>query len=153
MAGYFLDTSAIVKRYVQETGTGWIRGLVRRGAPDPVYLSRATLVEVTSAIARRSRGGSVSAARAGAILIRFRQHFAARYVTVEITLSLWEAAARLAEAHGLRAYDAVQLATALDIDERSRASGLGPVMLISADRELNAAAQAEGLSVDDPNQH
>ena len=70
MAGYFLDTSAIVKRYVQEAGTPWIRDLTRLGSPDPVYLARATLVEVTSAITRRSRGGSLDAAHAASILAR-----------------------------------------------------------------------------------
>lgn len=153
MAGYFLDTSAIVKRYVQEPGTTWIRGLTRRGAPDPIYLARVTLVEVSSAITRRSRGGSVGAPQAAALLARFRQHFHGRYVTVEITSSLWDAAARLAERHALRAYDAVQLAAAIDISHRSQASGLGPITLISADQQLNAAALAEGLGVDDPNNH
>ena len=153
MAGYFLDTSAIVKRYVQEAGTPWICGLTRRGAPDPVYLARATLVEVTSAITRRSRGGSLDAARAASILARFRQHLFGRYQIVEVFPSVWAAAAELAQAHGLRAYDAVQLAAPLDMNRRSQAGGRDVITLISGDRELNAAAQAEGLIVDDPNNH
>ncbi len=32
MAGYFCDSSAIVKRYISETGTGWIIGLLRPAA-------------------------------------------------------------------------------------------------------------------------
>ena len=32
MAGYFCDSSAIVKRYIRETGTGWIIGLMRSSA-------------------------------------------------------------------------------------------------------------------------
>ncbi len=32
MGGYFVDSSALVKRYVQETGTGWVRRLTRRNA-------------------------------------------------------------------------------------------------------------------------
>jgi hypothetical protein len=27
MAGYFVDSSGLVKRYVQENGTGWVRRL------------------------------------------------------------------------------------------------------------------------------
>ncbi len=53
----------------------------------------------------------------------------------------------------LRAYDAVQLAAALEIRQQHQEVGLGPVTLISADQPLNAAALAEGLTVDDPNSH
>ncbi|MCI0389524.1 MAG: hypothetical protein MOB07_12275 [Acidobacteria bacterium] len=59
----------------------------------------------------------------------------------------------LAELHRLRGYDAVQLATALLVKAGMTASGIGPLTLISADNELNQAAQAEGLLTDDPNLH
>jgi uncharacterized protein len=51
VAAYFFDSSAIVERYVQETGTAWVRRLTRHG-PVPIYLARITAVEVTSAVAR-----------------------------------------------------------------------------------------------------
>ena len=60
---------------------------------------------------------------------------------------------RLANAHALRAYDAVQLAAALEINRKEQDAGFAPVTLISADQALNDAAQAEGLSVDDPRSH
>lgn len=53
----------------------------------------------------------------------------------------------------LRAYDAVQLAVALDVHRLQEAAGLGPVTLVSSDRDLNIAATAEGLTVDDPMTH
>ena len=60
----------------------------------------------------------------------------------------------LARTHGLRAYDAVQLSTAFAVRRHvSRGRGFGSVTLISADQPLNAAATAEGLTVDDPNLH
>jgi hypothetical protein len=59
----------------------------------------------------------------------------------------------LARSHGLRAYDAVQLATALDIHREHRQASLAPITLVSADQELNAAAATEGLAVDDPLAH
>lgn len=49
-----------------------------------------------------------------------------------------------ARKHRLRAYDAVQLAVALDVHRRQEIAGLGPVALVSADRDLNDAAIAEG---------
>ena len=51
------------------------------------------------------------------------------------------------------AYDAVQLAAALEVGRLHQAVGLGSVTLISADGELNIAATVEGLRVDDPNAH
>ena len=62
-------------------------------------------------------------------------------------------AGTLVEAHGLRAYDAVQLAAALGLNSRRLALGMSAVTLISADQELNAAAIASGLLVEDPNLH
>ena len=59
----------------------------------------------------------------------------------------------VARKHGLRAYDAVQLTAALKVDQLNRDDGFGPVTLVSADRELNAAAAVEGLVVDDPTTH
>ncbi len=72
---------------------------------------------------------------------------------IEITPALLDEAARLANAHLLRAYDAVQLAAALEIDRKERDAGFAPVTLISADQALNDAATVEGFSVDNPNSH
>ena len=59
----------------------------------------------------------------------------------------------LARSHGLRAYDAVQLAAALQARLIYQTGGLGPVSLVSADQTLNEAGEAEGMDVDDPNSH
>ena len=50
---YFVDSSALVKRYVQETGTSWVRGITRRRPSTHIYIAIITAVEVTSAVARR----------------------------------------------------------------------------------------------------
>ncbi len=60
---------------------------------------------------------------------------------------------RLANSHTLRAYDAVQLAAALEILRQRHEAGWVPVTLISADHALNTAAMAVGVAVDDPNSH
>src|SRR5437763_275966 len=62
-------------------------------------------------------------------------------------------AMRLANTHSLRAYDAVQLAAALHIRREHHDAGFSPVTLISADQALNDAATAEGMAVDNPNNH
>jgi predicted nucleic acid-binding protein len=153
VAPYFVDSSALVKRYVQEVGTRWVRNLTRRNTPNDIYLARITAVEVTSAVARRRAGGTVTPPRASSMLFRFRKHLSGRYLVVEITPALLDDAMRLANAHELRAYDAVQLAVALDLSQRNQDAGFGPMTLVSADRALNDAATAEGMAVEDPNAH
>jgi predicted nucleic acid-binding protein len=153
MAAYFFDTSALIKRHVRETGSTWVRSPVRPAASHTILLARITAVEVYSAITRRQRGGSLSPAQAGAILGHFGRHLSQRYLVRDLSRPILSDAMGPARKHGLRAYDAVQLATALAIDHRHRAQGLSPITLVSADRELNAAAAAEGLPVEDPNSH
>ena len=104
----------------------------------------------------RSPAGSTAAIsrhQADATLGHFRRHLARRYHVIELTPALFDAAMRTARQHRLRAYDAVQLAVALDLHRRHQDVGLGPVTLVSADQPLNAAALAEGLAVEDPATH
>jgi uncharacterized protein len=150
---YFLDSSALVKRYVQEVGTPWVRGITRRSPSTVIYIARITTVEVSCAIARRRKGKTLTPRRASSILHRFRQHLAGRYNVAQVTTSLLDDAARLGVKHALRAYDAVQLAVALEVNRFHQAGGSGPITLVSADQALNDAALAEGLGVDDPTTH
>ena len=87
---------------------------------------------------------------APALLAQFRHDAAHQYTILEVTPALLADAERPAEIHGLRAYDAVQLAAAADLHRERLANGLSRPTLISADQDLNAAAIAEGLDVDDP---
>jgi len=153
MAAYFLDTSAVVKRYIQETGSTWVRAIADPLASHLIYLARITDVEVTSAVIRRQRGGTLAAPAVTATLRQFRQDLVLGYRIIGITSGLLSAATLLVEKHGLRAYDAVQLASAVGLNNQRVAAGTDAVTLVSADQELNAAAIAEGLSVDDPNVH
>jgi predicted nucleic acid-binding protein len=72
---------------------------------------------------------------------------------MEVTRHLVEQAAAFADQYGLRGYDAVQLATAVGAQAIRASLGLPPLIFISADDRLNAAAQSEGMSVDNPNYH
>jgi uncharacterized protein len=152
MADYFFDTSALVKCHVTETGGSWVRSLVHAKAEHRLYIARITAVEVYAAITRRQFSGDLSTAQAGAILGHFR-HLAQRYRVIELTPALLDNAMIITRKHRLRAYDSVQLAVALEVQRLHQEAGLAPVTLISADQDLNAAATAEGLSVDDPNSH
>jgi hypothetical protein len=82
----------------------------------------------------------------------FRADFGTRFLIVGIRATLVNQAMRLAERHFLRAYDAVQLAAALQVHRRCLALGQS-LTLISADADLNTGDIAEGLLVEDPNRH
>jgi len=138
---------------MNETGSAWVRSLARPKANHRLYIARITTVEVYSAITRRQRIGDISSAQAAAILGHFRRHITLRYRVIELTPILFTNAILAARKHHLRAYDAVQLAVALVIQRRRQDAGFGTVTLISADRDLNTAATAEGMTVDDPNTH
>ena len=62
-------------------------------------------------------------------------------------------AALLAEKYFLRGYDAVQLATAVRIEGERKLIGAASLIFVSADEDLNKAAQAEGLLVENPDNH
>lgn len=153
MAAYYLDSSALVKRYLAETGSAWVQALCHPASGNELYLARITLVEVVSAVSRRRNGGTVSAAQATRILDRFRQDWDTDFAIVEVTPTVLTNAASLTEGHGLRAYDAVQLTAAKYIHRRRNSLGLPAVTLVSSDLELNDAAGSVGVPVDDPNAH
>ena len=90
----------------------------------------------------------MSPAEATRALTAFRQDFVREYRIVEIAIPLLQQASQLADRHVLRAYDAVQPAAVLEIHASDPT-----LTLVSADVELNTAALAEGLTVDDPNSH
>jgi predicted nucleic acid-binding protein len=150
---YFCDSSAIAKRYVLETGSGWIKALSDQRAGHSLFIARITEVEIAAAIARRLRAGSINALQASAALVEFQNDLVQLYRIVEISPPLLRQASQLVGRRVLRAYDAVQLAAAIEVNARSIALGLGHATLISADQGLNAAATAESLLVEDPHLH
>jgi uncharacterized protein len=153
MASYFFDTSALVKRHVTEAGSPWVRSLLGASANHRIYIARITAVEVVSAITRRQHSGDLSPAQGGAMLGHFRRHLTHRYRIIELTPALFSNAMTTARKHRLRAYDAVQLAVALEIRHLHHTAGFEPLTLVSADRDLNTAALAEGITVDNPALH
>ncbi|HET6386139.1 MAG TPA: type II toxin-antitoxin system VapC family toxin [Armatimonadota bacterium] len=98
-------------------------------------------------------GGSLTPADAATAIEYFRADVANEYQIVELSAKLANQAMTLAERHGLRGYDAIQLAAALEINVFRTGQGLPPITLLCADSELNTAAALDGLTVDDPNHH
>jgi uncharacterized protein len=153
VAVYFVETSALAKRYIAEVGSLWLRALLDPSTGCSIYVVRVTAIEMIAAITRRERGGTLAPTDADTTRQAFRRDLATAYQVIEVTPSLANRAMLLAEKHGLRGYDALQLAAGVEVDVRYLASGLPAIIFISADTELNVAAMAEGLTIDDPNTH
>jgi predicted nucleic acid-binding protein len=153
VATYFLDSSAVVKRYVAERGSAWIAGLTDPQSGNRILVARIAGVEVIAAIARVARGIGVAHPNVSQVLADFRLDFGTQFRIVPTTKLVLDQAMALAEKHALRGYDAVQLAATLLTNSRRIRRGLKPLVLVSSDLELNAAAIAEGLTVLDPNSY
>lgn len=151
MSTYYLDASALIKRYVTETGSSWIRALFRPENGHLFITSRLTLVEVFSAFARRRREGSVAVADYDTNVRAFRSDSATDYRLIDLTTDVVDLSQHLLEQHPLRANDAVQLATALIANRSLTGAGLSGLVFLSADNRLNSVAQAEELVFEDPN--
>jgi predicted nucleic acid-binding protein len=153
VAAFFFDSSALVKAYVQETGTAWVRSLLAPAAGHEVHVTRITEVEVTAAVVRRHKAGTISAADTAAVLGQLPVDLANHFIVLNVSDQVLATAVTLVKIHELRAYDAVQLATAVTLNQHRSKAGLPAADFVSADIDLNTAALVEGFSLDDPNAH
>jgi uncharacterized protein len=136
----YLDSSALVKRYVREVGSLQVEELIARS--DVVGAGLVSRAEVAAALARAVRRGMLRRDQAEAALLAFRAQWP-RLARVQITEPLLVRADALAWDYGLRGYDAIHLAAALFWQETLRV----PVTLATFDRELWQAGLAAGLAV------
>jgi uncharacterized protein len=149
----YVDTSALVKRYIAEVGSTWVRQLLAHPAQYIIYTAALAKAEVISALHRRVRDGSLAVPQAQRLTQRVTVHFTQRYDVLAITQPLIDQACGILQVHPLRAADAIHLACALVIRGIAQAQGLPPPSFVVADAALRAAATAEGFVVEDPLQH
>lgn len=145
---WFADTSTLIKRYVREPGSEWIRREVIR---HEVMISQLTPVELTAALGRRFRQGVISKFAFYQARRMFLLHLrAGKYTVIDLHQQIVDEAIRLTFHQGLRAYDAIQSATALVASsglDRSR------LIFLTSDQQLESAVRAEGLQTDNPLNH
>jgi len=84
----FLDSSALVKRYVPENGSAWVQAMTASGNGNRLYVARITGAEVVAAITRRQRRGDITPDDAGLVLTAFRHDFPAAFEVIEITSAI-----------------------------------------------------------------
>lgn len=153
MGTYFLDTSAIVKRYFPEQGHGWIVNLCDPAQGHDLYISQAALVEVVATMCRKAREQSITLAERDALISAFRRDSRTTYNVWLVTDLTYTSAGNLCRFYSLRAYDAVQLACALNLRYDSLAREAPAPVFVCADLNLTNIAMNEGLITEDPNSY
>jgi hypothetical protein len=150
LPAYFLDASALVKAYIHEAGSRWVRQVLGRKTTK-AFISPLSGAEVLAAIARKQRLGELDLATRDRIAAVFRKDYRHRYAHAALTASVIEEAMALVLAHPLRAYDAVQLASARLL--RAASAQLRPLLFVCADSALLRVAHHLGLATENPLDH
>jgi predicted nucleic acid-binding protein len=148
VAAFYLDASIAIKAYSEEPGADCVEEVLDSRAD--IYLSRVGVVEVAAAFFGKTKTGVMQVEEAVSALKEFRLDVDSVYRVIEVGAVTSDRAIEVAKNHHLRAYDCLQLATALLLQEQRDALGLAPLTFASSDRELVAAARVEGLTVEDP---
>jgi len=137
----FLDTSALVKLYVEETHSAAVREWVDEA--EVVAVCRVAYPEAVSALSRRMRAGDLPKSGYGVASRALRRDWD-RLAVVDFREV---EAGRLAAKYGLRGFDAIHLSSAMTI----ASAPAGPEVLFSSfDAALNRAAAGERLQVLSP---
>ncbi len=150
MTVYYLDTSAAVKRYVNESGSVWIRNITSAYPHHFLISSRLLVVEIASALARRLRDKLITRNIHRVSLQALDDDCRLDYQLIELTDDIVNLARNLVGRHPLRAYDAVHLASALNTAQFLHQAKLPAPIFLSADDRLIQAAQKEGLAAENP---
>lgn len=136
----YVDASALVKRYVTEVGSADVNDLAARATA--VATALVTRAEVAAALARAVRIGVLDDVAGRRAQRRFSREWP-DLMRVPVTEALVARAEALAWAHGLRGYDAVQMASALTWQDAVGQE----VVMATFDRQLWGAAPDAGLQV------
>jgi len=136
----YFDTSALMKRYVDEPGRREVLHLLRT---NDCVVSAILPVEVRSALRRRVAEGTLDERRVRAVVKRFTAD-RAFWTVIEVSRDVLAAAETLSAAHSLRALDAIHLASAQLFAARIVSSAL---TFVSADMRQTTAAAASGMTI------
>lgn len=139
MWAYF-DTSALVKRYIEEAGRREVLQILRRY---DLVTSAILPVELRSALRRRVTDATLHAPRGPAVLQRVAAD-RAYWTLVEIGTEVLDAAETLVATHPLRTLDAIHVASAHLFAARVTAPEL---IFVSADARQIQAAAAVGMTI------
>ena len=141
----YLDTSSLIKLYVEESNSREIELLVAEASL--VVTSVVAYAEARSALARLGREGALTSEEHAVAKADLERDWP-RYLALEVTPEVWHDAGDLAEKHALRGFDSLHLASFLHLASTDFGE---PVRFSSFDDRLNRAAQAETERAPYPN--
>lgn len=139
----FADSSALVKLYANEPHAEQVRAI------ETFVVSALARVEVPAALWRKFRMREFDRAQTRALIDEFEADFfgaadeTPRFIPIAPQPTILDSAAHLCGIHGLRAYDAVQLATALAV----RHADPNCADFAAFDERLRDAAATEGFDL------
>ncbi len=136
MIAYF-DTSAVVPLIINEASTDLCNRVWNESSR--VVSVRLLYPEARAALAKAARMGRVTRPQLAAAVGEL-DSIITEFDHIEVTADLAHTAGELAQAHGLRGYDAVHLAAAAAVAE-------GDLVVVTGDSDLAAAATATGIAV------
>ena len=149
MTTYFLDSNTIVKYYIEEPGSNWVRSFIDQQG-NSCLICTISFVEVASALAQLQRGKRFGKRLMQLTFANFRRDVQRGFFfTHPIDTKTLELAAELAMRHLLKGFDATQVASAVLGEQLLGAR----VIFVSGDKQALNAALAEGMTVDNPFEH
>jgi predicted nucleic acid-binding protein len=151
LPNYFLDTSALAKRYHKEKGSEYMDRILEQPGSHSL-ISNLSIVELESVLAIKTRTGEINRDSLEIARRRFRADLARQRLLVAPSLheghfqSARKLLVRYGIVEGLRTLDALQLAMALDLRQ------LGQItVLVAADQRLCRLASLVGCPADRAN--
>jgi len=143
----YLDSSALVKRYVAERGSPEVAAqCASRG---PVYTSSLSYAEVVAALARKYREHLLSQEHFDVALNRFLDEWRTGINEIPLDREILTALPLLFREHPLKGSDGVHLASALRL-QKTTPTAFASLVFGVADEKLARAAAASGLPVFNP---
>jgi len=136
----YFDTSALVKAFLVEKGTERTKRLLLQ--EDFTATATITYTEMYSGFSGKRREGGISTKQSHAICQEFELYWPT-CLHVELTSEILELARDLIIQYPLRAFDAIHLASAIQLEREMAES----ITMIAADERLLYAAKAEDLMV------
>ena len=148
---FWLDASALVKRYVPEAGTSVVNYFFTRVPLQQMLCLLESVGEIISIFVRRRNGGAITGSGFNQAMLdfRFEVSFCAEVEKAYPTESQIAASWELIETHSINSTDAIILRCALDSAIELRGDG-DDLILVATDTRLLRAAQAEGLHTFNP---
>lgn len=138
----FFDTSALVKRYYEEDGSEKVDEMID-DKESQVIITSLSVIETTSAFRRKYNRGGIEEDRMNQLLSAFFEEALENFLILPLEESLTEYSFSLILTEDLRTLDSLQLSAALTVNRED-------LWFVSADRELNRVAEAQGISTQNP---